>query len=149
MIIIEDKQWGPVLFAYVFEFMKRYDALLQRLQARSSGIADIDRNIKAIEGLYEFRRTDEVYAFLRLEPSAIVLVSEAHRRIRDHFPEGEIFMEVLSDPSYPNGKELLISISTSLPPNEAIRVLDAFDDEWWLSASTCSTADICIKVEYR
>ncbi len=137
------------MFAYVFEFMKRYDALLQRLQARSSGIADIDRNIKAIEGLYEFRRTDEVYAFLRLEPSAIVLVSEAHRRIRDHFPEGEIFMEVLSDPSYPNGKELLISISTSLPPNEAIRVLDAFDDEWWLSASTCSTADICIKVEYR
>ena len=58
-------------------------------------------------------------------------------------------MEVLSDPSYPDGKELLISISTSLPPNEAIRGLDAFDDEWWLSASTNSSADICIKVEYR
>ena len=149
MIIIKDKRWGSDLFAYVFEFMKRYDALLQRLQARSSGIADIDRNIKAIEGLYKFRRIEEVYAFLRFEPSAIALVSEAHRRIRDHFPEGEIFMEVLSDPSYPNGKELLISISTSLPPNEAIRGLDAFDDEWWLSASTNSSADICIKVEYR
>jgi hypothetical protein len=148
MIIIGDKRWGSDLFAYVFEFMKRYDALLQRLQARSSGIADLDRNIKAIEGLYKSRRTREVYAFLRFEPSSIALVSEAHRRIRDHFPEGEIFMEVLSDPSYPNGKELLISISTSLPPNEAIRGLDAFD-EWWLSASTSSTADICIKVEYR
>jgi len=149
MIIIREKRWGSDLFAYVFEFMKRYDALLQRLQARSSGIADLDRNIKAIEGLCKFRRTDEVYAFLRSEPSAIALVSEAHRRIRDHFPDGEIFMEVLSDPSYPNGKELLISISTSLPPNEAIRGLDAFDDEWWLSASTSSAADICIKVEYR
>jgi hypothetical protein len=149
MIFIGHKRWGSVLFAYVFEFMKRYDALLQRLQARSSGIADLDRNIKAIEGLYKFRRTDEVYAFLRLEPSAIALVSEAHRRIRDHFPECEIFMEILSDPSYPNGKELLISISTSLLPNEAVRELDAFDDEWWLSASTSSTADICIKVEYR
>ncbi len=58
-------------------------------------------------------------------------------------------MEVLTDAGSPMEKELLISISTTLPPIDAIRKLDAFDDSWWLGAATSSPADICIKVEYR
>jgi hypothetical protein len=58
-------------------------------------------------------------------------------------------MEVLADPGSPIEKELLISISTSLPPIDAIKKLDAFDDSWWFGASASSPADVCIKVEYR
>lgn len=58
-------------------------------------------------------------------------------------------MEVLADPGSPIEKELLISISTSLPPIDAIKKLDAFDDSWWFGASASSPVDVCIKVEYR
>ena len=122
---------------------------MQKLEARFTGIDDLNRNIVAMARDYTLRRPKDVYDFLKKEPSAIALVSEAHGRIREHFPQGEIFMEVLRDPGSPIERELLISISTSLPPSDAVRKLDAFDDSWWLGASNSSPADICIKVEYR
>jgi hypothetical protein len=123
--------------------------LMQKLEPRFTGRADLNKDLRAAAKAYTLRRPDDVYDFLKEEPSAIALVSEAHRRIREHFPQEEIFMEVLTDPGSPIEKELLISISTSLPQSDAISRLDAFDDSWWLSASTSSPADICIKVEYR
>ncbi len=122
---------------------------MQKLEARFAGIDNLNRDIVAMAMDYTHRRPDDVYDFLKKEPSAIALVSEAQERIREHFPLGEIFMEVLRDPGSPNERELLISISTSLPPSDALRKLDAFDDSWWLGASSTSPADICIKVEYR
>lgn len=133
----------------LFEFIKSQEMLLQRLEARLKGIIDPIRRIEELAEVYKFRRPNEVYAFLSEEQSAVSLISDAKRVIREYFPKDEIFMEVLADPNSPNEKELLISISTSLPPEEAISRLDAFDDNWWLCASTSSTADICIKVEYR
>lgn len=122
---------------------------MQKLEARFTGIDNMNRDIVAMARDYTLRRPEDVYDFLKKEPSAIALVSEAHGRIREHFPKGEIFMEVLRDPGSPIERELLISISTSLPPSDAVRKLDAFDDSWWLGASSSSPADICIKVEYR
>jgi class 3 adenylate cyclase len=117
--------------------------------AKITGFRDLSRHIEELAEGYRFRRPDEVYAFLGEEPSALALASKAHGVIREHFAEDEIFMEVFADPNSPEEKELLISISTSLTPEEAIRRLDAFDENWWLSASASSAADICIKVEYR
>ncbi|MDQ1312666.1 MAG: hypothetical protein QG605_1205 [Euryarchaeota archaeon] len=125
------------------------EILVQKLEARFTGIDNLNRDIVAMARDYTLRRPEDVYDFLKEEPSAIALVSEAHGRIREHFPHGEIFMEVLRDPGSPIERELLISISTSLPPSDAVRKLDAFDDSWWLGASSSSPADICIKVEYR
>lgn len=122
---------------------------MQKLEARFAGLDNLNRDIVAMARDYTIRRPDDVYDFLKKEPSAIALVSEAHERIREHFPQGNIFMEVLRDPGSPIERELLISISTSLLPSDAIRKLDAFDDSWWLGASRTSPADICIKVEYR
>ncbi len=122
---------------------------MQKLEARFTGLDNLNRDIVAMARDYTFRRPEDVYDFLKKEPSAIALISEAHGRIREHFPQGEIFMEVLRDPGSPIERELLISISTSLPPSDAVRKLDAFDDSWWLGASSTSPADICIKVEYR
>ena len=65
------------------------------------------------------------------------------------FHRARSLLEVLRDPGSPVERELLISISTGLPPSDAVRKLDAFDDSWWLGASSSSPADICIKVEYR
>lgn len=125
------------------------EILVQKLEARFTGIDDLNRDIVAMARDYTLRRPDDVYDFLKEEPSAIALASEAHGRIREHFPYGEIFMEVLRDPGSPIERELLISVSTSLPPSDAVRKLDAFDDSWWLGALSSSPADICIKVEYR
>ena len=122
---------------------------MQKLEARFTGIDNLNRDIMAIARDYTLHRPEDVYDFLKKEASAVALVSEAYGRIREYFPKGEIFMEVLRDPGSPIERELLISISTSLPPSDAVRKLDAFDDSWWLGASSSSPADICIKVEYR
>lgn len=122
---------------------------MQKLEPNFTGIKNLNEDLRAAAEVYTLRRPNDVYDFLKKEPSAIALVSEARERIREHFPQDEIFMEVLTDPGSPMEKELLISISTSLPPIDAIRKLDSFDDSWWLGASSSSLADICIKVEYR
>lgn len=122
---------------------------MQKLEPNFTGIKNLNEDLRAAAEVYTLRRPNDVYDFLKKEPSAVALVSEAHERIREHFPQDEIFMEVLTDPGSPMEKELLISISTSLPPSDAVRKLDAFDDSWWLGASSTSPADICIKVEYR
>ena len=123
--------------------------LVQKLEPNFTGIKNLNEYLRAAAEVYILRRPNDVYDFLKKGPSAIALVSEAYERIREHFPQDEIFMEVLTDPGSPIEKELLISISTALPPIDAIRKLDAFDDGWWLGASSGSPADICIKVEYR
>ncbi|WP_334102303.1 hypothetical protein [Methanothrix soehngenii] len=123
--------------------------LVQKLEPNFTGIKNLNEDLRAAAEVYILRRPNDVYDFLKKGPSAIGLISEAYERIRDHFPLNEIFMEVLTDPGSPMEKELSISISTSLPPIDAIRKLDAFDDGWWLGASSGSPADICIKVEYR
>lgn len=110
---------------------------------------DIGWSIKALEHIYKFRNCDAVRTFLMDEPSASVLLSEAYGRIRKYFPDSEIFMEVVTDPDSPGEKELVVSIATDLSPKEAIKRLDAFDEDWWLDASDRSTASICIKVEYK
>jgi len=122
---------------------------VQKLEPNFTGINNLNEDLRAAAEVYILRRPNDVYDFLKKGPSAIALVSEAYERIREHFPQDEIFMEVLTDPGSPIEKELLISISTALPPIDAIRKLDAFDDSWWLGASSGSPADICIKVEYR
>ncbi|HON35321.1 MAG TPA: hypothetical protein PLY52_03300 [Methanothrix sp.] len=122
---------------------------MQKLEPNFTGINNLNENLRAAAEAYTLRRPNDVYDFLKKEPSAIALVSEAHERIREHFPQDEIFLEVLRDPDSPMEKELLISISTRLPPIDAIKKLDAFDDSWWLGASSNSPVDICIKVEYR
>ncbi len=122
---------------------------MQKLEPNFTGINNLNEDLRAAAEVCTLRRPNDVYYFLKKEPSAIALVSEACERIREHFPQDEIFMEVLTDPGSPMEKELLISISTSLPASDAIRKLDAFDDSWWLGASSSSPADICIKAEYR
>lgn len=105
--------------------------------------------IKALEKSYKFRNDDAVRTFLMEEPSAAVLLSEAYGRIREYFPDSEIFIEVVADPETSGENELVVSIATDLSPREAIERLDAFDEDWWLEASDRSKADICIKVEYK
>lgn len=122
---------------------------MQKLEPNFTGINNLNKDLRAATEVYTLRRPNDVYDFLKKEPSAIAQILETYERIQEYFPQDEIFMEVLADPGSPIEKELLISISTSLPPIDAIRRLDAFDDSWWLGASSSSPADICIKVEYR
>ena len=122
---------------------------MQKLEPNFTGINNLNKDLRAATEVYTLRRPNDVYDFLKKEPSAIAQILETYERIQEYFPQDEIFMEVLADPGSPIEKELLISISTSLPPIDAIRRLDAFDDSWWLGVSSGSPADICIKVEYR
>ena len=109
---------------------------MQKLEPNFTGINNLNKDLRAATEVYTLRRPNDVYDFLKKEPSAIAQILETYERIQEYFPQDEIFMEVLADPGSPIEKELLISISTSLPPIDAIRRLDAFDDSWWLGVSS-------------
>ena len=80
---------------------------MQKLEPNFTGINNLNENLRAAAEAYTLRRPNDVYDFLKKEPSAIALVSEANERIREHFPQDEIFLEVLRDPDSPMEKELL------------------------------------------
>lgn len=137
----------PSGLAHLAGIKVRDSALRNSIDTRTR--IDIDCDIQALEQIYKFRNRDAVRAFLMEDPSATRLLSEAYGRIRKYFPDSEIFMEVVTDPDFLCEKELVVSIVTDLSPREAIKRLDAFDEDWWLDASDRSRASICIKVEYK
>ena len=89
-------------------------------------------------------RDDEIREFLRNNILLGPIVAEAYGKLQKLFPYSTIIMEVVQD-------ELVISIETTLSPEEAIEQLDRFDDEWWLdiASSLDSFTKLCVRVEYQ
>jgi len=92
--------------------------------------------------MYKLRKANEIRAFLSDNDYLIPLVSDAYSHLQKYFPGSTVFMEV-------ERGDLLISVRTNLSPENAIKELDKFDDEWWLDACIDSRAKLCIMVEYQ
>ncbi len=58
-------------------------------------------------------------------------------------------MDVHSSPAHTEEKEVLISVSTTMSPREAIARLDMVDDELWFEDSNEHYVNICLKLEYK
>jgi hypothetical protein len=132
----------------LMEFIRRHEKISKNL-SEFSGAKSVERKIKMLGESYSFRRPEDVYALLHEDASLVDITHEAYIKIRKYFASDDLFMEAFSDPNAPNSKELLISIATDLSPDEAIKNLDAFDEDWWLNASMNYDSNLCIKVEYK
>jgi hypothetical protein len=106
------------------------------------GETSINSNITTISHMYTYRGGDEVAKFLENNKFLTPLVSEAYNKLQAHFPHSTIFAEVVHG-------GLVISVGTTLDPENAIRKLDKFDEDWWLDACDRSQAKLCITVEYQ
>jgi len=95
-----------------------------------------------LSNMYKLRRPNEIRDFLQDNEYLNPLLSDAYNNLQSYFPGSTIFMEV-------EHGELVISVGTKLPPEQAIENLDKFDEEWWLDACIDSRAKLCITVEYQ
>ncbi len=94
-----------------------------------------DRAWPSIEGFYTVQDEDTIFAFLRKHPEINVLLIEARRPLSKLFgPNPQVELRVVSDPEAEGFEELFGYIRTSLPVEEALAQLDAFDEAWLLNA---------------
>lgn len=105
--------------------------------------------VRALERLYIFKERLEVLDFINLHPFLAPLLFEVVGRIAQFFPEPQLSLEVVSDFEFPDSSQLVLSIETTLSPDEALKRLDSFDDDWWLDTAREAEGRLCIDVEFR
>ncbi|RQW77059.1 MAG: hypothetical protein EHM14_15225 [Methanothrix sp.] len=105
--------------------------------------------IDALDGLYIFREPDRIRHFLSGNKTLLSLISSTYANIRKEFPIEKIFLEAVSDSPFSSEEDIVISISTSLPVDEAIDRLDKVDSVRWDKDSRDPYVDICVKLEYK
>jgi hypothetical protein len=98
---------------------------------------------------YTLREPREVLSFLEKNKFLMPLLIEARFKIRNHFPNSRIFLEVDTDPEDINDQQLVAFIATNLPPHEALRELKQFDEDWWLDALDRANGKLCINAEFE
>lgn len=108
----------------------------------------IDSRLSDIERKFEFREKNTVLSFLRQNDFLIPLILESAERIRSYFEkDARLIMELVEDSESDGFEELFLIVKTSHAPAEASRLLERFDEEWWLQASRRAQCKLNIDYE--
>lgn len=143
---VNQEEIGDVLLRGITNFRM----MSELLEKKFISIEYLHREVTLLSRLYNIRREPEVFKFLEDKPSLISLVLEAHERIRDYFGSStELVLEVITDPEATEDYELVIFVRTNLSPDDASRMLEQLDEEWWLDASEDTNEKLCIHVEFE
>lgn len=143
---VNQEEIGDVLLRGITNFRM----MSELLEKKFISIEYLHREVTLLSRLYNIRGESEVFKFLEDKPSIISLVLEAHERIRDYFGSStELVLEVITDPEATEDYELVIFVRTSLSPDDAFRMLEQLDEEWWLDASEDTNEKLCIHVEFE
>src|SRR5205085_1660501 len=73
-----------------------------------------------------------VEALLDEHPFLIDLLPEIRGKLRDYFADSPVSLTVARDPDETDGEQLVVAVTTDLPPGDAINRLSEFDRDWWL-----------------
>jgi hypothetical protein len=112
-------------------------------------IATFFSEINRLRGLYRFQQPEQVKEFLGKNNTLLKMISSTYDAIRREFPTENLILEAISDSPNSNDKEIVISVSTSLPVNEAIERLDRVENIKWNKDSKDPYIDVCVKLEYQ
>jgi hypothetical protein len=112
-----------------------------------------ESELDLLQGLYEFRRKEEVCRFLSQHVTLTRALIEAYGAIRSerYFPQARLALEALYDPEEErtDNDKLIIIINTDLPFREALSKRRQMQKDWWLSASKRSNGVLGISLEYK
>ncbi len=116
----------------------------------STAVSDLmltdEKNLNSMmatyNSMYQLRKPSEIRVFLEDNDFLDPIIADANRRLQKYFPNSTIFMEV-------DQGELVISVGTSLSPEEADERLNKFDEDWWIDEFINSKARLCITVEFQ
>jgi len=107
--------------------------------------SEIDR----LNSLYTFQEPDQIRRMLSGNKTVTGMVSSIYERIRKEFHSEKILLEAISDSPLSSKKDIVISVFTSLPVDQAIERLDKVEDVRWNKDSNDPYVDICVKLEYQ
>lgn len=92
----------------------------------------------------------EVYRFIQEQPVLLPLLLEVPKRVKQYFGAlTEVWLEVVSDPEYPNNNQLIAFITTELEPEKAVEKLNQMDEEWWLEVSDNGLGQLEFLLRYK
>jgi len=101
-----------------------------------------------IENLYIFRDVGEVKSFLEENPFLLPLLVESYPYIKRHFPDADVFLEVVHDPEIIGYTQLVAFIAVKQTAEEASQALDRLDEEWDPDAMGRTEDKLCITLEF-
>jgi hypothetical protein len=104
--------------------------------------------IDMLKTLYTFRESDQAKSFLSGNNTLRRMLSTIYSKIRKEFPSEKIILDVVSDSPHSSEKEVVISVTTSLPVDKAIERLDKVEDVRWNKDSIDPYVDVCVKLKY-
>jgi hypothetical protein len=110
---------------------------------------DLNLIMGLLNYMYALKNAGEIRCTIEKHNYLTSLLDDAYEDIRKEFPCEKISLEIYSDPAYPTEKEVLISILTSMSPDEAINRLDRVDDDWWINNLGEPYINTCLKLEYQ
>ena len=85
-------------------------------------------------------KTSEAAKILQENQELAILVSQAEIKLKNYFGHTSLYLETIED------GELLMSIATKLSPEDALKRLHQFDDEWWIENEPTANGKLCIDV---
>ena len=123
--------------------------MISEAESIDSGAYEPNQIMVQLSSKYTLNRAKEVIDYVCKNKQLLPLLLEAHDKIKNYFPSETLFLEMVADPDETYEKELIIYISTTLEPKDAIERLDLFDESWWLEASAASDSKLLVQVEYE
>ena len=105
--------------------------------------------LQLLEQFYTFENRGEILGFLELHPETVHLLLDAYSQIKRQFPHSPLYLDVVIDPDWNNGPEILLTIVPTCSPGEAIEKFKRFIDEWWGMQSVRSDGKVGVVLEYR
>jgi hypothetical protein len=119
--------------------------MMPRMAQSRESLSEIDK----LNSLYTFQEPDQIKRLLSSNKTVTRMVSSIYEKIRKEFISEKIFLEAISDSPLTSKKDIVISVFTSLPVDEAIERLDKVEDVRWNKDSEDPYVDICVKLEYQ
>lgn len=108
-----------------------------------------DGLIERVAHRFDLRDEGRVRAFLHDHHELVALLLDVHGAAEEFMGSGTaIALEVVSDPEAENAEELYALIQTRLEPDQALRMLHAFDRGWWLERVPRARGKLTVSLEY-
>jgi hypothetical protein len=83
--------------------------------------------------LYAIAHPDSVASFLEDFPHLEPILTDAHEHLMKHFGMSVEALELSFEADEEADEEyLFVLVRSSLEPREALKIMDKFDDDWWL-----------------
>lgn len=77
-------------------------------------------------------REPSVAEFLAQRPALEAYLVETYSQLRNYFPEETFALDMVYDPNDPTDEAVFVYIETTQPMDDAMDVLEAFRQAWWL-----------------